>query len=266
MKNTFWILSLFLIFSCINKKENKDHQLNSPKPITETKEPISAEENEEDDFKNVFEILLPSQYRDWENKNPANALNNNWIDLHLKNDDYYLSKTEYTMERGFSECSGDSTKIINSKNETLLLINKPNLKLGKVNSLKILHNKIWPEEKVTYNFNGDEYALRAEGTVLSSEKVHTDNGLETYQKVENYQLFISYNNSPEVLFLEQASFNDTFVELLFAGDIDGDGKLDFIFGANRNYEEERVILYLSSDAKNGEIIKKVSEIAIQFDC
>ena len=104
---------------------------------------------------------MPSQYRDWENKNPANALNNNWIDLHLKNDDYYLSKTEYTMERGFSECSGDSTKIINSKNETLLLINKPNLKLGKVNSLKILHNKIWPEEKVTYNFNGDEYALRA---------------------------------------------------------------------------------------------------------
>lgn len=265
MKTIILILALCVV-SCNIKQEKVNRQLASEKVVTDTKETISTDESDEEIFKNTFDILLASQYRDWENDNPANALNNNWIDLHLKNDDYYLSKTEYTMERGFSECSGDSTKIINSKNETLLLLNKPNLKLGKVNSLKILHNKIWPDEKVTYNFNGDEYTLRAEGKVLSSEKVHTDNGLETYQKVENYKLFISYNNSPEVLFLEQESFNDTFVELLFAGDIDGDGKLDFIFGANRDYEEERVILYLSSEAKKGEIIKKVSEIAIQFDC
>lgn len=265
MKTIILILALCVV-SCNIKQEKVNRQLASEKVVTDTKETISTDESDEEIFKNTFDILLATQYRDWENDNPANALNNNWIDLHLKNDDYYLSKTEYTMERGFSECSGDSTKIINSKNETLLLLNKPNLKLGKVNSLKILHNKIWPDEKVTYNFNGDEYTLRAEGKVLSSEKVHTDNGLETYQKVENYKLFISYNNSPEVLFLEQESFNDTFVELLFAGDIDGDGKLDFIFGANRDYEEERVILYLSSEAKKGEIIKKVSEIAIQFDC
>lgn len=265
MKTILLILALCVV-SCNLKQEKVNRQLTSEKVITDTKETISTDESDEEIFKNTFDILLASQYRDWENDNPANALNNEWIDLHLKNDDYYLSKTEYTMERGFSECSGDSTKIINSKNETLLLLNKPNLKLGKVNTVKIFKKKIWPKEKVTYSFNSDEYTLRAEGKVLSSEKVHTDNGLETYQKVENYKLFISYNNSPEVLFLEQASFNDTFVELLFAGDIDGDGKLDFIFGANRDYEEERVILYLSSDAKNGEIIKKVSEIAIQFDC
>ncbi|MFC6096774.1 hypothetical protein ACFPVY_08955 [Flavobacterium qiangtangense] len=66
--------------------------------------------------------------------------------------------------------------------------------------------------------------------------------------------------------MKEESFNDTFVELLFAGDIDNDGKLDFIFGANRNYEEERVILFLSSKAEKENVVKKVSEIAIQFDC
>lgn len=66
--------------------------------------------------------------------------------------------------------------------------------------------------------------------------------------------------------LQEDAFNDTFVELLFVGDIDRDGKLDFIFGANKNYEEERVILFLSSKAENGNLVKKVSEIAIQFDC
>lgn len=44
--------------------------------------------------------------------------------------------------------------------------------------------------------------------------------------------------------------------MLFAGDIDGDGKLDFIFGANRDYEEDRALLFLSSKAENGEAVKK----------
>ena len=38
------------------------------------------------------------------------------------------------------------------------------------------------------------------------------------------------------------------------------------YGANRDYEEERVILFLSSKAENGDSVKKVSEIAVQFDC
>ena len=92
------------------------------------------------------------------------------------------------------------------------------------------------------------------------------NALQTYQNVKDYKLYISADAGPESLFLQQESFNDTFVELLFIGDIDRDGKPDFIFGANRDYEEERVILYLSSKAEKGKIIKNVSEIAVQFDC
>lgn len=168
--------------------------------------------------------------------------------------------------RGFSECSGDSTKIIKSKNNSILLINNSQLTLGEVKTAIIKKNKIWPKEKLKFYFGSQEYTLRAEGKVISSEKVYTDNGEEVYQNVENYKLYISALNSPEQLFLEEKSFNDTFVELLFIGDIDKDGKPDFIFGANRDYEEERVILYLSSKAKNGQLIKKVSEVAIQFDC
>ena len=140
------------------------------------------------------------------------------------------------------------------------------LKLGEINSLKIDKNKIWPKEKISFKFNDIEYFLRAEGKVLSSEKVHTDEGLETFQVVENYKLYISTEDIPERLLLKEESFNDTFVELLFVGDIDQDGKLDFIFGANRNYEEERVILFLSSKADQENVVKKVSEIAVQFDC
>ena len=215
---------------------------------------------------NKFEILIPRDYRDWENDNPVNTLSKDWVDLYKKDGQYFLAKPNYSIERGFAECTGDSTKILNSNRNTLLFINAPNLKLGEIRSVKFGKNKIWPTEKFSFTFNKVKYELRAEGKVLSSENVSTDEGSEIYQNVEDYKLFISSERGSEQLFLKQASFNDTFVNLLFIGDIDRDGKPDFIFGANRDYEEERVILYLSSEADDGKLIKEVSEIAVQFDC
>lgn len=63
------------------------------------------------------------------------------------------------------------------------------------------------------------------------------------QNLEDYELYISANNGPEHLFLNQKSFNDPFAEFLCVEAIDRDGKQDFIFGANRDYEEEPILLY-----------------------
>lgn len=215
---------------------------------------------------NTTQILLPTIYRDWENKNPADHLNKDWFDLHKLGDAYSLSNPNYNITTGQDECSGALTKTIISNNKTLLFINNKNLKLGEINSINFNKNKIWPNEKLTLNYNNIEYTLRAEGNIISTENVQTDTGLERFSEVENYKLYISTNNTTEVLFLEEQSFNDTFVKLLFVGDIDSDGKLDFIFEANRFYEELRVILYLSSEAKNEEIIKKSDEVTIGFGC
>ena len=90
------------------------------------------------------------------------------------------------IEKSFDECSGDSTKIIIPKNETLLYINTANIPLGNINSLAIKKNKIWPKEKINFLFNNTEYTLRAEGEVLSSEQVTSEEGKsELYQNVKN---------------------------------------------------------------------------------
>ena len=81
-----------------------------------------------------------------------------------------------------------------------------------------------------------------------------------------FGLYLTVNNNSETLVIANDTFQDTFLELLFVGNIDKDCKLDFIFGAKRNYEETRMILFLSSEADENKIIKKVSEISIQFDC
>jgi len=269
MKQLFFSLFvLSTLISCNNSKEIKKEESVEIPDTSSVVEIVPNEEiaEEEVEFKSDFDILLPRSYRNWEGKNEANSINKNWIDLYEKHGKYYLGKADFKLENGYDECIGDSTKIIESKNKTMLFMDSKDLKLGEIRSLKISKNKIWPKEKMTFNFNNVDYFLRAEGKVLSSEKVHTDNGLEIFQVVEDYKLYISTKDIPEKLLLKEDSFSDTFVELLFAGDIDNDGKLDFIFGANRNYEEERVILFLSSKAEKENVVKKVSEIAIQFDC
>jgi hypothetical protein len=268
-------LILLLIFttiiSCEKKNESKNAEETKLNSVMEKLEENAKNEKVETDEtvedKNVFDILIPRSYRDFDKENPVNDLSKNWSELYKQNNKYFIGKADYNIEKGFDECSGNSTKTITPKKDAILFLNNPNLKNGEIKFLSIGKKRIWPNEKVSFKFNNTEYLIRAEGKVLSTENVYTDGDkLEKYQKVENYKLFISTKDSKEQLFLTEKSFNDTFVELLFVGDIDNDGKLDFIFGANRDYEEERVVLYLSSQAEKGQIIKRVSEIAVQFDC
>ena len=61
-------------------------------------------------------------------------------------------------------------------------------------------------------------------------------------------------------------FHDTFIKTLFVGDIDRDGKLDFIISNPLDYEESSTLLILSSQIKNDDIEKSSFEQALQFDC
>nr|WP_198999843.1 hypothetical protein [Flavobacterium sp. ASV13] len=262
------IVLVSLVCSCNKTQEKKTDKKTEIVKQSSAKDSVSVNEKTSDEeFKNDFDILLPRSYRSYEGKNPALGLTENWMALYEENGFYYLGKAGFKIDKGFDDCSGDSLVSILPNNKTIIYLDNTDLKTGKIKSLKISKDKIWPKEKITLNFNNIDYVLRGEGKVLSEEKVYTDGDKqEVYKKVEHYKLYLKSGNSKEELLLTEEAFNDTFVVLLFAGDIDGDGKLDFVFGANRDYEEERVILFLSSKAKNGDVIKKVSEIAVQFDC
>lgn len=269
MKITVYIVAALVLVSCGNSKKPKEEKKAaviekvSEKPIDK---PVVEKETDEEEKEADLEILLPSTYRDWEGKNPTSQLTKTWTDLYQKNGKYYLGKVDFTLENGYSECSGDSTKSIETKTQTLLLIKNPDLQQGEINAVKLSKTKIWPGQKMTFKFNNVTYQLRAEGDVLSSYKAHTDTGEELFRVVKNYKLYISAAGIPESLFLTEESFNDTFTELLFIGDIDRDGKPDLVIRSNRDYEEERALLFLSSQAGKGQIISKAGEIAIQFDC
>lgn len=259
------LISSFL--SCNKTKENEIVKITRDTNKAVAKDSVVENKIVTEEFKNDFDILIPRSYRTYDGKNPVSSLTEKWLNLYEENGEYYLGKADFKIEKGFDECSGDSLKSILPNKTTVIFMDDPELKAGKLKSLKINKQKVWPKEKVTYVFNGVTYVFRAEGKVLSEEKISgSDDKEEVFKNVQQYKLYLKIGDNAEKLLLAEDSFHDTFVELLFAGDIDNDGKLDFVFGASRDYEEERVILFLSSKAKNNEGVKKVSEIAVQFDC
>ncbi len=270
-KSLKFFLVMLILFSC---KETKK-EINPEKPtkvevvnkskdsaITSQKDTVVVAKS---DY--LFKILLPISYRIIDNNDPTKSLTKDWFELLEKDGNYYIEKATYTISKGYDECVGTDTKSIETKNHTILFLDYKKMTTGKVDNLLISKKYIWPKEKINFDFKNTKCTFRAEGNIKSTENRTNDKEeTEIWHKVENYKLYVKTSNKNEQLIISEVNFNDTFVSLIFVGDIDRDGKLDFIFEANRNYEEKRVILFLSSESENNESIKKVSEISIQFDC
>lgn len=216
---------------------------------------------------NQVEILYPTRYRIVENDDPTKKLNNKWAELYLDNESYFIQDADFSLANGVDECTGLKTKEITTNRETLLFINHPGLKKGLVNNIKINRNHIWPNEHFTFKFDSISYTIRAEGIIADSENTQNEeDSLNIWHTVTDYKLFLQTDNETEDLLFDIKSFNGTFIELLFIGDLDRDNKPDFIFNNSQDYEETRISLFLSSMAEEGSFTKKVSEVDIQFDC
>ena len=115
MKNTLFILAFFTLLFCKKSAEVEkvaEKNMDTISIVSEENEVIPIEKSIQEKEENDFEILLPSRYRDWENANAADVLNQSWIELYEKNGKYFLGQADYKITRGFDECSGDSTKTI----------------------------------------------------------------------------------------------------------------------------------------------------------
>lgn len=110
-------------------------------------------------------------------------------------------------------------------------------------------------------FNGKPYTLRAEGTIL--EDVQEDG--YSWDHIKDYKLYIS-NGKTEQLFFTQENFHNTRAEILFIGDMDQDGLPDILISNPRDYETYSVVLYLSTHAKDDELVGNATSTGYDFSC
>jgi hypothetical protein len=107
-------------------------------------------------------------------------------------------------------------------------------------------------EKHSFRFGRKTYTFRAEGTFGIG---YHD---EYWYKIKDYKLYLS-DEKNEQLITTVSEFYSTSPEILWVGDLDRDGKPDFVVRTRTWYEDERIELYLSSIAGKGELVKFASE-------
>jgi hypothetical protein len=103
----------------------------------------------------------------------------------------------------------------------------------------------WPYEKTTVPLilNGDRYEL----SVTSGD-----------QFLNKAVITLRHGEVTQVIFRMPEFVDEAHVELHFAGDLDHDGRLDLIMTNSPKYSYHPVQLYLSSAAKNGELVGEIS--------
>lgn len=120
------------------------------------------------------------------------------------------------------------------------------LKAGKVSTSKT-YQKERPDVgfKTKLNLGSKESTLTVSGTKKDSE----------YRK--DYKIILETGGVKQTVYERKEVSDSSFPSLLWAGDLDGDGKLDLILDTTDNYNVRDVTLFLSTKAKPGKLVEKV---------
>lgn len=216
-----------------------------------------------------IKILLPEAYRDTDITKFYTMKSEPWCDLY-KDKNYYFKKAKITIERGFDDCFGDSTTIVNTKNESLILIKGLSPIQGKLYSITLDKQYVWVGETQQFRFYDKNYVLRGDGITIKSGQAYIDdsNGKpERWDDVKDYKLYLTQEgDTKEQLLISIPEFEGTFVKILWIGDLDQDKVPDLLLDVSPHYEIKKVILFLSSKAEKDEIVKNVGFSQLGFDC
>jgi len=172
------------------------------------------------------------------------------------NEKYVLQKNIALVKKTEDQIMGDSPeqptgkeislKTVQEDFTPLFLMRSPLFKEGEVKTAQIpadcLSNEKTP---CTLNWNGQTYTL----TVKDKQLVDSDTG-----DIKYYSYELSITNGTHTTNMTSDSNEGVISDLIWAGDMDGDGKLDMLTSGSRHYNVHvGYKLYLSSYAKKGEI-------------
>lgn len=248
VKSLFFLLSLCMtLLSCTDKKPVSQAQESS---IQQEDSMLVKKVDSVDVAKKkplTYKILVPDAYRYC---NPDTLINKNWVELYKEGKDYYVGKARYSIEIIPDECGSGTAPQLSGKRNTILFVNQLPIRMGKIQVANIEMSDssyLFPGTTYSFTFLGKRYKLEA--------KAH---GEDVFQ---NYVLLL---NGERVF--REVEAGDAYFALLFAGDLDGDSKLDLVVSVPLDNESLRVFLFLSTCAPPGLQIGKAAEIEDDFSC
>jgi hypothetical protein len=203
-------------------------------------------------------ILTTGQFH--EEEVSMDDVGRSWYSLFRNKEGYYLDSTGLIIKSvndpvadDEGQATGWDIKTNNTDTSLLLIAGIEGLSKRTIVPAVLSKQKVLPGEKVTFTYNGIVYTLYATG----DKKKDPDS--ESWP-ITSYQLFLKATiNGVErrQLLVAAREFDDYMVEVLFAGDIDGDTIPDLIIDTSFHYNAEAPTLYLSKPADKTQLLKIV---------
>jgi hypothetical protein len=187
-----------------------------------------------------------------------------WFGLFRSAKGDILLQTKITVEKistpfDEGEEPGGVTVTVDRIEDPIFLVKGSNcFRSGPVKTL--LHDTLflYPAQDLSLSLEKRHYNLMAFGST-NEEGIILSYGLRLWDsELRKYQTIAQINNPGWET--TQNSFN-----ILWAGDLDNDGRLDLFLNLSEHYAENAYALFLSSFADEGSLLKKVAIFEISHD-
>jgi hypothetical protein len=201
--------------------------------------------------KSAVEIQLSQRYSEAKASDFQYMLSEDWYDFYqdMNTKAYYLKKATIIIEDGYDECNEISTINVHSERDFLLLIKGLIPQNEQIKTLFLSENSVLPGEKLPFEFEGKEYIFRAEAIMKNGEIPDKENyDINSWDELLDYKLYLSEKSvNNEQLVVSMPKFLDTTVQILWVGDLDEDGKPDFILDVSPEYEIKEIVKNVATD-------------------
>ncbi|EMO92273.1 SH3 domain-containing protein [Leptospira interrogans] len=174
----------------------------------------------------------------------------NWIAIYLQQESYLRKQISIDLKREHDTVVDQNENIktgykVNVINNPIVLIKGITFKKGNFPAItKKVPLELEFGKSYHFNFEKDNYRITSKGKPTQSSGIN------------GYQLILHKNN--EEMIIDSRIYRTEKPILVFAGDIDGDGELDFIFDLKDHYNVSNEHLYISSEKINDFFIVPVA--------
>lgn len=185
-----------------------------------------------------------------------------WFGLFQGKTGFYLAETKLKTKRvndqivdeNENEKTAWEVQTISKDTSVILIEASKFLTPHAVLQAIISKDQVFPGDTLRINYLGIDYKIFATG---GKKKVQDD---PEWFDVWKYKLYLTATIKGQKhtsLLVAQPNFDDQMINLIFAGDIDGDGILDLIIDTSRHYNATSPTIYLSRPSNNGELVKPI---------
>ena len=185
-----------------------------------------------------------------------------WLGLFQNETGFYIAETKLKTKRvndgivdeNENEKTGWDVQTVNTDTSIILIEGLNFLTPHNVQRAVLSKEQIFPGDTIRINYLGIDYKIFATG---GKKKAQDDPELFDVWNYKLYLIATIKGQQHKSILVAQPNFDDQMINLIFAGDIDGDGILDLIIDTSRHYNATSPTIYLSRPADNGELVKPI---------